>query len=483
MLLNTIGSKGVNLAGQIALAWLLGGEEWGAVAMALTVTSFVQLIEQAGLREVLIHRSRRFHRWANAAFWMSVATGLVAGLLLVSLAPMAAKFYGEPQVQGLLLVLAVSAPFNALGIVPDAQLSAQLRFKFLANLGLTNNVAQMVLTVAFAAAGFGAYSFVVPRPIIAVAQTAVLWWVARPRIRLHPQFRRWRLLWGDSVFMLGAAALATAVNIGDYILIGRLTSTESLGLYFFAFRFAIQAVILLTGNLAKVLFPALATLHDDPVRQVQAYLRGAGLLAMLVVPVCVIQAAAADPLVRLVFPGRWYGAIPLAQLLSLAMAFSAVHSTTESLLRAQGRFKTVFRLAVLQCAIFYPLVAAGIVYASVMGVAIAVLIYHVLIGWLLFLVAVRPKGYGGWAYVRCMLRPLAMSVLSAGLGYWLSRVLQSSVHEAVRLLIVVGVGGLMYAFLFRLIAPEHWGSLIHHITALRGRARSSPDRVRGEPSH
>src|SRR3954470_6728441 len=85
----TLGSKLVNMVGQVLLARLLLPEAWGLVGEAYSVTAFAILIQQAGLREILIQRQAHFGRWANPAFWMSLTLGCLGALAMVILAPIA----------------------------------------------------------------------------------------------------------------------------------------------------------------------------------------------------------------------------------------------------------------------------------------------------------------------------------------------------------------------------------------------------------
>src|SRR6266404_3394108 len=73
--------KVVNVIGQFILAWLVNVEDFGWVAMAFVVASFVWLVAAGGLKELLIKRWREFPQLATAAFWLSVVMG-VAGTIL-----------------------------------------------------------------------------------------------------------------------------------------------------------------------------------------------------------------------------------------------------------------------------------------------------------------------------------------------------------------------------------------------------------------
>ena len=110
--------KSVNMLGNLVLAWLLAPDIFGVVGMAYTVTTFVDLIQQAGVNQVLIHRHTSYRTWLNPAFWMSMATGLLASVVVLVGAPLAATVYGEPKLIGLLSVLALAPPIR---LSPDSR--------------------------------------------------------------------------------------------------------------------------------------------------------------------------------------------------------------------------------------------------------------------------------------------------------------------------------------------------------------------------
>src|SRR5687768_3960266 len=112
---NTVVSKLLGLLGQIVLAKLLLPEDFGLVAMALTVAAFVNIVRDAGLQQVLVHRGSEFPRWAGPAAWMSGTLGVGAMLVMAAAAPLAAWFYQRPELSPLILLLAIGSPLWALG--------------------------------------------------------------------------------------------------------------------------------------------------------------------------------------------------------------------------------------------------------------------------------------------------------------------------------------------------------------------------------
>ncbi len=103
------------------------------------------------------------------------------------------------------------------------------------------------------------------------------------------------LMLGDSAAIMLTGVLLTVINQGDYVILGIFTNVAATGLYFFAFQPVDANHTLVTVNLVSVLFPALAKLQLEPKRQTQAFIKASQSLAIAAIPLCILQAALADP--------------------------------------------------------------------------------------------------------------------------------------------------------------------------------------------
>ena len=417
-------AKLIGFVAQIILLYLLGRQDFGIVSLAYAITMFIQVIEQAGIGDVLVRR-RRFRFWAIPGFWFALALGVVSCALILESAPIAAAIFGKsPAVRSelfwVLVVLAPSSLANAVSVVPRAKLSRELRFRALAAVNLVNFILQKTLTVVLAALGFGPFSFVAPIPIAGVVIAAFLWWWVRPPWSLQLQMRRWRYLVSDSTRLLAADFGRVLLDQSDYLLLGLFRTVAEVGVYWVGFLFSIQMVQILMVNLQNILFPAFTKLNDDPQRQFRGFMNSQRILAMLGVSGCLLQAAAADPFARLMFPGEWESSILVMQILSLGMATRMIAGASFALLKSQGRFTTIvvnrWSFVSIQAAALTTILALG---GSVTDVALAVSLIASLIGPVTFYSAVRPYGAGWAAVIETLARPVVCGVLSVGAA-WLA---------------------------------------------------------------
>jgi PST family polysaccharide transporter len=464
----------LSFGAQIVLARLLLPEDFGLFGLAVMVSAFANLIRDAGLTQVLVQRQKEIHRWINPAFWMLATFGVIAACGMIGVSPTVARIYQSPQLVGLILVLAVASPINAVGVLPGTMLRIELRFRLLAILALAAPVLTFGLSVTFAALNFHAYSFVLPLALVEIGRTIYLWRISPVKVRRSPEWSKWKSLAGDSSLIFITSILITLTVQGDYMVLGWFQSTEVVGLYFFAFSLSTQAAKLLSTNLANVLFPTLTRLQAEPQRQVDAFLRATRLIALVTVPLCLLLAALAGPVVRLLFGVRWTASIPLLQILNIGMAVATVNFAG-SLLQAQRRNVVYWWISVASVVIFFALVIPGTWLYSARGTAVAVAVHCIVITVVSLWIAIAPMNRGWRDIGRLFALPLAGGGLAIGVGAVLAALLPGMRgRDILAIAITLLASGVIYCPLIYFKAPDAWKELAGYLSAIVRGLRRAP---------
>ena len=118
VVLLSIATRVIGIVQQLILVWLLAKSDFGLMGLALTVTTFINLMANPGIDAVLVQRQKKFHLWATPAFWLGMITGVMGLIITMSIAPLAARVYEQPALVGLLAVMSLAMPFQTLQIVP-----------------------------------------------------------------------------------------------------------------------------------------------------------------------------------------------------------------------------------------------------------------------------------------------------------------------------------------------------------------------------
>lgn len=413
LLLQTLGSKAVLLLSQLVLAWLLDRKDFGKIGMAYTVTAFIALLINPGIDVILIRRRKRFDLWSAPAFYFCLATGLLGCVVILAAAPVAARLYHTPEIIGLLAVLALATPLGSLLLVPTAKLRAEMRFGILAYILFVQTIVQTLFTLGFAAAGFGVYAFVLPMPFVYLTSAVILWSIAKPNIGGRSPLRHWRYLIGDSSFIFGSTLLMTVVSQGDNMILGMMYDDSVVGPYFFAYGIALQAIRLTAGSLQSVLLAGLSRMPTFSPQQTQAALRATKAIALIGMPLCMLQAVVAGPLLRALYDEKWVAAIPLIQWISVGMAFDIASWPASGLMQSRGQFRWLFIWSSSMTPIFLLTVFIGAYFAAALGVAVAVCFFYATLSPIFAFLVFRLSNVDRSEIVGLYLRPILIGLLVA----------------------------------------------------------------------
>jgi O-antigen/teichoic acid export membrane protein len=466
----SVASKVVSTGSQIVLGWLLVERDFGRIGLALTVYSFPALLQQAGLRDVLTQRQDRFRELSSPAFWMGLCSGILAGLIMLAAAPLAQRAY-QKEIVGLVMLLALSAPFESLATVPYAKLQSEMRFRSLAMIYLINIVANAALSIFFAWRGFGPYSIILPKPILAFAQAAVLLPWTRPTVRLNFEVHLWKYLLGPLSMLLAVSLCNTLVSQADYMALGLFHTEQVVGVYFFAFGIALQTLRLVAGSVSSVLFPALSRFHENREHQVQVAMRTVRIMGCVSIPAMLLQAAVARPVLNLLFHHKWDDAVPIVQILSVGFALDAMNWVAGSLLQAQGRFRLYLALNVGSAILFLSVVLFAAYFYAAVGVSVAVAVCYILLSPAFLTMTFSRSGVRLATILQMYVRPLLIGCATAGCAVLAAQLIRGSgaVRDIGRIALVALVATVVYIPLLKTFTPDVWGELLRRAVQLLGR--------------
>lgn len=409
---NTAITKVLNSASQLVLAALLVPEDFGLVALAFTIFSFVGVFERVGLRETLIRKQRWLRRWSNSSIWLAGSLGITAMLLMLGVTPLAAWAWDTPKLLGVAGVLSLAMPFQTTIPVLEAHLEVDLRYKGVTVIAMASNAIRVVLAIVLASLGFGAYSFVIPRVIDSATRCLAMVVLVRPRLIPRPQFRRWPSFFHVGVWFFGATLCEVGMMQIDYLVLGFVATQAELGLYYFAFGQSMQVVQLFVINAARVVMPGLSAITGGPEAQVTAFRRALRLMALFIAPMGILQALTARPLLGLLFGTRWDDAVVYLQILTVAAVFTALGGLSISLINAQGRVRTLLWSRIGGLSLFIVCVVSGaqigVAFGQpVLGVAFAILVSRLVYGPVMCYVACQPGQVSFWKISAPFIAPLA----------------------------------------------------------------------------
>ena len=369
----SMGAQYLTFAVQFAVSvivsrFFLSPEEVGLFSIALSAAMLVSILQDFGITRYIAGQPDLDERQVQVCYSVSLLFAIGIGLVIVALAWPVARFYDDPRLLPVLLVVAGSYLLAPFGIVPSALLQRHMNFRglFVVNVGAVLVWAAVVLGLA--AAGWSAMSLAWGTVAQQCVRAALGLWRSdqRPRFPLHFSGARPILRFGG-----GASLLYTSGSIGTRspeLIIGRLIDFTAVGLFSRAGGLAGQLRTLVAGAIGSVFYPAFARLRDADADLAGPYARVVSGLTATVWPAMAFLAVAAEPLVLMLFGPVWAGVSPLLVWIALAeMLFVALPLTME-LPILLGRMRTLLALNLLDTAASLGLLVlgawAGLEYAA-----------------------------------------------------------------------------------------------------------------------
>lgn len=339
--------KGLVFLSTAILARLLTTRDFGLVAFAMLVVSYLSVLKDLGLGAALIQQRENVEESADTVFTLNLLLGAALTLLAIALAPLAANYFHNPEVAPLLRVLSFTFVLNAFGSIHIVRLQRQLAFnrKIIPDFG--RSLAKGAVAIGLALAGLGAWSLVLGQ-LAGVVTAVILAWIVypwRPRLRIHRQLARRLLQFGTA--LLAVNVLDAIISNADYLIVGRTLGTEALGVYTLAYRLPELLVLNLLWVVGAAIFPAYATIQNQPDLLRQGFLTTVRYLEMVSVPLCLGLFVVADPLVRVAFGEQWLAAIPVVRILALFVLVRSIGSNVGDIYKATGRPDILVKLGVI----------------------------------------------------------------------------------------------------------------------------------------
>lgn len=420
----------------VILARLLTPADFGLVAVATTIVSFVYLIADLGFGTYLMQVDQLTPRLASTAFWYSAASGVALAAVMVLGAPLLEAFFGIAGVAAVIAAVSPAVVCSALAAVPIALLRRSLRFRVLALQAAAAAVAAQIVAVALALSGFGVWALVAQVVVVQVAILAAASMTARWRpARLFGR--------GDFFTMVRFGAKVVSINIvaagrlaGENALISNVLGAGALGQVSIAQRLVQTSQEVAGAAIAPVSTVVFAQVRDDPPRLRRGYDRALSLAYLVIGPALTAIFVTAPVLVPFLFGDQWAQAAGIAAALAAAAIFTLTATLDHGLFLGSGKpgrwlgyavAIDALTLATTAVLVGYGIVAVAVGFVVVAAVATAV--RTVLVSRLLATTV--------WSVARRIAAALSAMSLSA-LGGWAVMQLSAS-WPPVAVLLVTGV--------------------------------------------
>jgi O-antigen/teichoic acid export membrane protein len=451
---------GLSVIVQLVVTYLffkiLSNEEMAHFDIGLRLVMFCQLLASLGMGPALVNFRAADERHFSAAFWTCLGFGLLLTVSLIGAAPCIAhfayshEFVKDPgDLEWILTPMALMIPFAAVSGIVRARLQRALHF---ASIALSEMIAVLLAALVGLITYFAGYPLWSPvlnafgrESILLVA----LWGIVRQRIKLQFQPAALGRLMPFALNTTGAQCVDYLRSNIDLMAITFFMQDANLyGLYLFGYRFTMMPLTRLATTVARVSFPALASIQEDDARLRRAYLKSVQSIALVAWPPLVGMLVFAPDILL----GTGVDKLPALdafRLLCVAAFFRSVGTVAGSVFLAKGKANWAFHWTLFSVAALAPAFYLAHSY-QIEGIAAVVALFAFIFLPLSQYLVNRLIGLSFSAYLTVFIRPLLVCLMLLAVFLLANPFLSGG--PFLRLALAVALGMIAYPLALRLFA-------------------------------
>jgi O-antigen/teichoic acid export membrane protein len=445
--LGTLATKVGSFAMGLVLARLLTPADFGMYAIALAATQFVMHINDAGIIAATVQWRGRLEEMVATATTMAIvfSTGVYA--IFWFLAPSFAALSGSPEATGVVRLLTAVILIDGITAVRAGTLLRRFEQHKLMMANACGFVVNATLAITLAANGAGPYSFAVGQLAASVVTGVVVWIRAALPFQLDLDRAVSRRLLKFGLPLAVSLGIEAVLVNADYVIVGDLLGPEALGYYLLAFNVSTWVPGLIGTAVRWVSIPSFSRLAENDVSGTDTLSvgvqRSVPLLLAVVLPLAVLMATLAHPMIALLYGERWDQAAGVLRFLAVLMIGRMLISLAFDILTSQGNTRATVWLNLSWAVVLVPVLYYAASVDGIRGAAIGHAVVVLVVALPLAVLALHRAGVRMLPMWPRLVRPVLGAVLSGVVIIVVGRLVGPGV--LLPLVVAGGAGVLVYA--------------------------------------
>jgi O-antigen/teichoic acid export membrane protein len=446
MIASRVVTRLIDFGTLVLLARLLSPEDFGLVAIAMSVIMIVEAVAELPLGFALVALPSRSKAHFETVFTLQLIRGGALALVLIISSWPLALLYHDTRLIGLICALAF-APVSR-GLISPRIIEFSINFNFWPNLimDVVGKLCALALSVGLAWTTKSYWSLAAGTIISPLAMMIVSYCYAphAPVLSL----RKWQDFSGYVRWTTFGQTIRAFAWQMDSLMLGRFVNRAELGGFSMGANLATLPGQVLVDQMMNPLLVAFSSVREDNSRLIGAYQKSAIGVLTLGLPIMVGMSINADLIVRFAFGEKWLEAGPILGWLCWTIIPTFLVGPISALAVSLERSRVMTRLVIIELLIKLPLMLVGIIYFGITGAIAARLATAWMIAGFsvvsvrrLIGLRIRDQLSGPWRPV--MSAAIMMVLVYAAKAWFVAR--PGFVPLGVELGVIVAIGAFVYA--------------------------------------
>ena len=368
------------LATTVTLARVFSQEDYGLMAVIYMTFELVTVfIHRGGVAAKIVQADdHEVKELADTGYWLQWIVCLSLFVLQCAASVAIASFYDNQRLILLLSVAALGYVLLPLCSVHIALIERENRLKVTALCNVVQSFLSNTVIVTLCLLGVGVWSIVWSIIISQFSWIIIAWRSHTWRPPRRFQLKNWQKIINYSKNIIAIELLNKLRLNLDYLIVGRFLGMEQLGLYFFAFNAGSGITMNIVNTFMSALFPYLCAAKETTQKLKQDYFHSLKTLALIIIPVVILQSTLSPLYVPIIFGEKWVGAVPILIIICLSVIPYTFKQASTWLLNAMDRSQVALYVDLI-FTVTFGIILLGVANQGIFWVAIAVLLSRSLV--------------------------------------------------------------------------------------------------------
>lgn len=361
----------LGLVSTVVLARLLTPEDFGIVAIAMSVFALLYLVKDFGFDTVIIQMPNPKKEHYDTAWTFNLIFGLVLALALISFSGLIAQLYETPALQSLIWAIACLFVIGGLESVGTLDFRKNLTFDKEFKLKILPKLIGVPCTLFFAFWLRNYWALTIGTLITQFIALCMgyLMHNYRPRLEMRAakelfNFSKW-LMVNNFIYFLN--------NRSPELFIGKILNPQAAGLFTVSNEIAMMSTTEFSAAVSRASYPGYAKVAENANDLKNLYLNVISSTAFLLFPLGLGVASVAGLIVPIFLGDQWLESIPLMKIIAFGGLLMAINSNAGYVFMALGNPRLSTLLGSIRILIFIPSLIYLVSTQGLIGAAWAIL--------------------------------------------------------------------------------------------------------------
>ena len=373
----------VTIVATMILARLLTPAELGVYSLAMALLAMAATVRDMGAGNYLLQEPDLTADRVRAVWALQLGLGLGLALIVAALSGPVAAFYAEPDIQSIMLILALNYLVNPVGSLTYAWLMREMRYDALALMRLSSALSGAVVSVFLAWRGAGAISLAWGG-LCSTVVNAVVSMAFRPdHFPWMPGLKEIRRVLSFGVRMTSTSIMNSLAIVAPEFLLGKTQGMAAVGFYSRANGLVSLFSRLVTDAVYSVALSMFSQRARAGLEYSDEFVRALSYVTVLSWPFFGGLALLAHPTILLLYGPQWVDSVALTRWLAFATAVGAPISLCTAALIGSGAMAAFMRVSAVTLATTVVAAGVGAAYGlAALGPALALGSVVAIVFWL-----------------------------------------------------------------------------------------------------